>query len=70
MEDKLQNLIEYLEDSLVLSTPLIENDPSYQQIQYSIPSIIEMSLMGIGKSVDDELTPKEKYLVVLKLSKK
>ena len=66
MEDKLQDLIKYLEDSLVLSTPLIENDPSYQQIKDNIPSIIEMSLMGMGKSVDDELTPKEKYLVVLK----
>ena len=66
MEDKLQDLIKYLEDSLVLSTPLIENDPSYQQIKDNIPSIIEMSLMSMGKSVDDELTPKEKYLVVLK----
>lgn len=66
MEDKLQDLIKYLEDSLVLSTPLIENDPAYQQIKESIPSIIEMSLMGMGKAVDEELTPKEKYLVVLK----
>ena len=46
----MQILVDYLTDSLMLSTPLIENDPAYLQLKDSIPKIIEMAVRSIGKS--------------------
>lgn len=66
MGTKLELLLSYLEDSLMLSTPLIENDPAFQQIKEDIPSIIEMSMISLGKENFDELSNKEIHLVCLK----
>lgn len=59
-------IVSYLTDSLMLSTPLIENDPAYLQLKESIPSIINMSMLGIGKSDVEDLSSKEINVVVLK----
>lgn len=62
----MQILVDYLTDSLMLSTPLIENDPAYLQLKDSIPKIIEMSVRSIGKSDVEELTNNEISIVSLK----
>lgn len=59
-------IVSYLTDSLMLSTPLIENDPAYLQLKDTIPSIINMAMISMGKDDVEELNPKEIHIVVLK----
>ncbi len=57
---------DFLTDSLMLSTPMIANDPAYLQIKDSIPSIIDMTLMSFGAEDLDELSVKQTYILSLK----
>lgn len=66
MSPNLVFLQDYLTDSLMLSTPLIKNDPAYQHLKDSIPSIIEMSMLSLGKDNIDELSATELNLLGLK----
>ena len=66
LSPNMQLIVSYLTDSLMLSTPLIENDPAYLQLKDSIPSIINMSLVSLGKDDVEELNKHEILLVVLK----
>lgn len=61
-----QRITDYLNNSLMLSTPLISNDPAYQQLQGDMQSIIDMSLLSMGKEDAETLTPSEQYIVGLK----
>lgn len=63
---KLDFLVDYLTDSLMLSTPLIKNDPAYQHLEDSIPSIICMSMLSLGKDDIEELSATELNLLGLK----
>lgn len=54
----------YLNDSLMMSTPLISDDPAYEQLSYSLGSILEQSARRIGKDLDS-ITVEEEYLVIL-----
>ena len=66
LSPNMQLIVSYLTDSLMLSTPLIENDPAYLQLKDSIPSIINMALVSLGKDDVEELNKHEILLVVLK----
>lgn len=66
MAEKLDVLIEYLTDSLMFSSPLIKKDPAFMQIEDNLPSIINMSLLSMGKEDVEELTPQEIHFVSLK----
>lgn len=66
MAEKLDVLTEYLTDSLMFSSPLIKRDPAFMQIEDNLPSIINMSLLSMGKEDVEELTPQEIHFVSLK----
>ena len=57
-------LVSYLIDSLMLSAPLISQDPAFAQLQEDIPKIVEQSAKRLGKTVE-EITPDEEYIVIL-----
>lgn len=65
-ETNLELITQYLKDSLMLSTPLIENDPAFESVNNSLPSIIKLSALTVGKTDIEELTPDEINIVVLK----
>lgn len=66
MAEKCEVLIEYLTDSLMFRSPLIKRDPAFMQIEDNLPSIINMSLLSIGKEDVEELTPQEMSFISLK----
>lgn len=66
MAEKLDIVLNYLTDSLMLKTPLIKKDPAYLQIEDNLSSIVNMSLLSMGKENVDDLTPQEIHLVTLK----
>lgn len=66
LSPKMQQILDYLTDSLMLSTPLINNDPAYQQLKDNIPSIISMASMSLGKEDVEDLTAQETYVASLK----
>lgn len=57
-------LVSYLIDSLMLSAPLISQDPAFAQLQEDIPKIVEQSAKRLGKTVE-EIIPDEEYIVIL-----
>lgn len=57
-------LVSYLTDSLMLSAPLINQDPAFAQLQEDMPKIVEQSAKRLGKTVE-EITPDEEYIVIL-----
>ena len=66
MAEKLDVLTEYLTDSLMFSSPLIKNDPAFMQIEDTLPSIINMALLSMGKENVEELTSQELHFASLK----
>lgn len=64
MDKKEALLVQYLIDSLMLSAPLISNDPAFVQLKDDIPKIVEQSAKRIGKTVE-EITTDEEYIVIL-----
>lgn len=65
-DSNLELITQYLIDSLMLSTPSIENDPAFASVEKSIPTIIKMSMVSIGKDNAEELTSEEINIVILK----
>ena len=65
-DSNLELITQYLIDSLMLSTPSIENDPAFASVEKSIPTIIKMSIVSIGKDNAEELTSEEINIVILK----
>lgn len=63
---KMLKLVDYLTNSLMLDTPMISDDPAYQQLEGTIPSIIEMAMLSLDKDNVDDLSSKEIRFVVLK----
>lgn len=63
---KKELLINYLTNSLMMSNPLIQDDPAYLQLQDDIPSIIDMAMYSLGYGNTEDLSEEELYIVQLK----
>lgn len=63
---KMLMLIDYITDSLMLDTPMIADDPAYQQLEGKIPSIINMALLSMNEEDVESLTNEQLHCVVLK----
>lgn len=50
----------------MLDTPMIADDPAYQQLESKIPSVINMALLSMNKDDVEGLSNEEMHIVVLK----